>query len=211
MRFTKKVISHCNLSGVQLVERWFSNRRMRTQRGQPVWYRSPVRVRPREPRVGVGGWGVGERVAKTGFLGPRESRGWAFIKQRFAHHLHCLTTGMFSAEQDTSPQLASSVRFVCLASETLCCSEAEKQRLQQWNPNQQFIFFTNSCRLLTFIPTAPFFPHHFCMQRKATPLSIFFFLDRLFIFRFFFSPVCSSGAKKGLTWYVRRCTSVGTR
>lgn len=51
-----------------------------------------------------------------------------------------VTTGMFSAEQDASPQLASSVLcfdfwvgggFVCLfvcfqASETLCCSDAEK-------------------------------------------------------------------------------------
>lgn len=55
------------------MERWFSNRQTRTQRGQPVCYRFPVGVCPHEPRVGVGGRGVGKEVAKTGFLGPRES------------------------------------------------------------------------------------------------------------------------------------------
>lgn len=99
--------------------------------------------------------------------------------------------------------------FVFQAKETLCRSDAGKQRSQQWNPNQQ----KQHCLFSSQIHARcqPSFPQHrffqrFACKEKPRPLRYFFFF-----FFFFKVPVCSSGAKKGLTWYVRRCTSVGTR
>jgi len=64
---------------------------------------------------------------KTSVSGSRESQ-LLFAHQCHHHHyLHCHTTGMFSAEQDVSPHLTSSV--LVLRRNTLaghCCSNIEK-------------------------------------------------------------------------------------
>lgn len=79
---------------------------------------------------GEGGLSVFRLSESLRVMGGKNQRSGSCESQLlFAHHhhLHCHTTGMFSAEQDVSPHLTSSV--LVLRRNTLaghCCSNIEK-------------------------------------------------------------------------------------
>lgn len=118
MRFTKKVISHCNLwecncgRVVDQTDRQTDQETVKPDALQRSfgdeglyirWSIGSLLVRPCKPwlafRLGGGGGCLGPWESKTSISGGESP----LLFAHHHHHRHCHATGMFSAEQDTSP------------------------------------------------------------------------------------------------------------
>lgn len=146
----------------------------------------PSRVHPREPRAGE--WGKG--VAKTGFLGPRESGGrWgAFVKQRVCSS-SSLSHNRNVQRQARRESTVSFVSLVCLLSigKHFVSSETEKAKINNnetlTNRSSSVYFLHKFMHVVDLRSHSTFFsPHRFLHAKKSHAPFVLFFERLIFFF-----------------------------